>query len=289
MVEYFLKTKFGVFEKGPMFRSRAHDTLGHGIFASDGASWKSQRKLAAKYFQLDLFVQNFKDFVNQVFSAEMESLSSEFDLQDLFFKFTFDSFTKIGFGIEMHSLSASDTDIPFMSAFDRCPTGSGKRHACDVKIIREFGSEVIRQKRNTAPSQNQEFDQDENDLLSLLMKVKDETGETPTDELLVDYVLNFLIAGKHPKALKCLQKEIEAIVGGLQPTYEQIKSQMPYANAVFHETLRLYPSVPLEMKQASANDTLPDGTFVPKGCMVAWSPYAMGRTEAIWGKDAKEF
>ncbi|KAI8619737.1 hypothetical protein BC830DRAFT_1102504 [Chytriomyces sp. MP71] len=38
MVEYFLKTKFSVYDKGPVFRTRAQDTFGHGIFNIDGDS-----------------------------------------------------------------------------------------------------------------------------------------------------------------------------------------------------------------------------------------------------------
>ncbi|KAJ3058758.1 hypothetical protein HDU98_005177, partial [Podochytrium sp. JEL0797] len=325
MVEFFLRTKFHVFDKGPMFRERGQDTLGHGIFNSDGASWKSQRKLAANIFN----VKNFKDFVNDVFAAEMRTFSIvlanhaatgvEFDLQDLFFKFTFDSFTKIGFGIDMHSMTAQ-TPIPFMHAFDNAQkvvanrfitplwqtveylTGTARTHAANVKTIREFGIQVIDQKRAEDPDSS---GTEQHDLLSLLMQVPTEDGSPPSDDLLVDYVLNFLIAGrdttaqalswaffllhKNPSALTSLHSEIASVLGDATPTYEQIKNQMPYANAVFHESLRLYPSVPMEIKQANSDITLPDGTLVPKGCMVSWSPYAMGRTEAIWGPDAKEF
>jgi cytochrome P450 len=94
---------------------------------------------------------------------------------------------------------------------------------------------------------------------------------------------------RNPDSLAKLLTEIKDTLGdATSPTYDQIKS-MKYANAVFHETLRLYPSVPTEIKTANQDDTLPDGTFVPKGAVVSWSPYCMGRTTAIWGPDAKEF
>jgi cytochrome P450 len=34
--------------------------------------------------------------------------------------------------------------------------------------------------------------------------------------------------------------------------------------------------------QALADDTLPDGTFIPAGSMVAYLPHAMGRLEQNW-------
>ncbi|KAI8830266.1 cytochrome P450 [Chytriomyces cf. hyalinus JEL632] len=321
IVEYILKTKFSVFEKGSIFRTRAQDVLGHGIFNSDGDQWKSQRKLAANIFN----VKNFKDFVNEVFSSEMDVFSTVlaghaadgdvFDLQDLFFRFTFDSFTKIGFGINLGAMNAKES-IPFMSAFDAAQThvfmrmltplwelqerflGTGAAQAAHVQTIRDFGHRIINEKRNMRREQ-------ENDLLALLMRVPGDDGKEPSDDRLVDYVLNFLIAGrdttaqalswtffllhKNPTALAALESEIAAVLQGNSPSYDQIKNDMPYANAVFHEALRLYPSVPLELKQANKTETLPCGTIVPQGAAVAWSPYAMGRTSAIWGDDAKEF
>lgn len=53
--------------------------------------------------------------------------------------------------------------------------------------------------------------------------------------------------------------------------------------------LRLYPSVPLNTKYALADDIWPDGTHIRKGDSVLWSPYAQGRSEKVWGPDAREF
>lgn len=37
------------------------------------------------------------------------------------------------------------------------------------------------------------------------------------------------------------------------------------------------------------DDVFPDGTAVKKGTKVIYAIYAMGRMEAIWGKDCREF
>ncbi len=58
---------------------------------------------------------------------------------------------------------------------------------------------------------------------------------------------------------------------------------------VLNETLRLYPSVPKNMKRCLRDDVLPDGTFVPSGHSVAFFPWTMGRLTALWGADAEEF
>ena len=53
--------------------------------------------------------------------------------------------------------------------------------------------------------------------------------------------------------------------------------------------MRLHPSVPSNVKVALEDDVLPDGSPVKKGDSISWSPYAMGRSEKIWGPDAKSF
>eukprot|EP00438_Fugacium_kawagutii_P022157 Skav235755 [mRNA] locus=scaffold803:182727:196874:+ [translate_table: standard] len=110
-------------------------------------------------------------------------------------------------------------------------------------------------------------------------------------EFLADLVMNFLIAGRDTTAQAmswCLYQEVESVSGGKALTYDQL-SQLSYTDAVLREALRLHPSVPLDSKFVNESVTLPDGTFAPKGSMVVYNSYAMGRSQAIWGEDAAEF
>ncbi|KAG8170269.1 hypothetical protein KVR01_001014 [Diaporthe batatas] len=66
-------------------------------------------------------------------------------------------------------------------------------------------------------------------------------------------------------------------------------ASMPYTLAIFNESLRLYPPIPFEIKQAMSPTTLPDGTFLPAGAVVVWCPWAMNRSRLTWGEDADEF
>ncbi|KAH7020863.1 cytochrome P450 [Microdochium trichocladiopsis] len=66
-------------------------------------------------------------------------------------------------------------------------------------------------------------------------------------------------------------------------------AKVPYTMAVFYESLRLYPPVPFEIKQCTAAVTLPDGTHLPQGTVIFWSPWSMNRSRAIWGPDAETF
>lgn len=64
---------------------------------------------------------------------------------------------------------------------------------------------------------------------------------------------------------------------------------MPYTMAVFYETLRLYPPIPFEIRQADHATTLPDGTFLPKGSVLVWCTWAMNRSKMTFGEDADAF
>ena len=100
---------------------------------------------------------------------------------------------------------------------------------------------------------------------------------------------------QRPDTWKKLQKEVSALDGKL-PTYEQVKD-MKYLKSVLLETLRLYPVVPMNSREA-INDTVlprgggPDGLsplFVAKGYAVGWNLYAMHRRKDYYGEDADEF
>lgn len=71
-------------------------------------------------------------------------------------------------------------------------------------------------------------------------------------------------------------------------TYPELE-KLVYLKAALTETLRLYPSVPEDVKYVVAEDRLPDGTVVAAGSTVTYSIYSVGRMEEIWGEDCMEF
>ena len=78
-----------------------------------------------------------------------------------------------------------------------------------------------------------------------------------------------------------------------EPVYDEVKD-MVYTHASLCESMRLYPPVPLDSKEAVNDDVLPGGTvvitiFMKKGMRVTYFPYAMGRLEMLWGSDWAEF
>lgn len=94
----------------------------------------------------------------------------------------------------------------------------------------------------------------------------------------------------NPRIMKNLVKEVDIVLQGSDTyTYETIMNELPYMKAVFHETLRLYPPVPKNVKTAVEDDVLPGGVKVYKGDVIGISSYCLGRNKAVWGEDAELF
>nr|KAJ3406796.1 Protein kinase alk2 [Polyrhizophydium stewartii] len=323
-VEFILKTEFDSFVKGNLFVSRMKQILGHGIFVSDGETWRVQRKTASHIFS----TKKFREFFETVFASEMQELIARLrksadgttvvDMQDNFFRFTLDGFGQIGFGVELNTMQKDN--VPFAAAFDRAQGVMDYRFFSplwwleelivfprwlqmrrDASTIRSFAADIVRERK----AESAAVRDSRSDLLTLFMNVRDDNGVPLDDERLCDDVLNFIIAGrdttaqalswciyylnKEPRTMAKLVAEIDETLGEkLAPTYDQAKS-MKYANAVFHEALRLSPSVPKDSKVAAKDLVFPNGNVVPAGTAIAWVPYAMARNPNIWGSNAAEF
>ena len=131
-----------------------------------------------------------------------------------------------------------------------------------------------------------------------------------TDENLVDQLMTFLAAGhettassmiwaiyllsKHPEVQSCLRSEIRECLPPItgSDTDSVVSSvdidHMPYLNAVCNEVLRYFSPVPLTLRRA-ARDTEIQGQFVPKGTSIILVPWAINKSESMWGADAHVF
>ncbi|KAF9189411.1 hypothetical protein BGZ51_009644 [Haplosporangium sp. Z 767] len=325
VLEQVLKTNFWAYEKGPLVQQTLSDLLGGGIFGADGDHWKWQRKMASHIFN----VKAFRNYTSSVFVKEanivvdylgrMADEGRPVDMQNIFLLYTLDSFGQVSFGQTFGCLNKPEEEVKFAAAFDRLNTvvfnrlfegawqvrewltGVDKQVAKDKKTVNDFAMNIIRQRRVHGHNKSQK------DLLQLFMDMEDDNGQSLSDEMLKDLVLNFIIAGRdttaqalswmfylmhrsisNPEIAPTLIKEVDEVLQGGEPTYESYK-KMKYTEACFYEALRLYPSVPRNIKVCVQDDVWPDGTKVYKGEFVSWSSWTMGRSTAIWGPDAKEF
>jgi len=245
------------------------------------------------------------------------------DIQAIFFKFTLDSICDIAFGRgkEMNTL---EVDHPFGNAFDQANAICSRRFFVPswlwkVKKLLNIGEEnelrkhcsVIESFVNTIVTGRMADgaeSQQEGDLLSLFIEDNKKKNQEITPKELRDVVMNFIIAGRdttawamtatimllcqHPEVADKAYAEVQDILGSSQSDSaadHQTTKDMPFLRAVISEALRLWPSVPSDVKQCLKDDELPSGVQVPAGCFVSYPIYSLSRRKDIWGEDAAEF
>ncbi|KAJ4849418.1 hypothetical protein Tsubulata_007255 [Turnera subulata] len=341
-LEHLLKTKFANYPKGQYFRDTLRDLLGGGIFNADDETWQRQRKTASIEFHSARFRQLTTESLLELVHSrllpvleEAVKTSSSVDLQDVLLRLTFDNVCMIAFGVDPGCLSPGLPEIPFARAFEDAteaavlrfvtPTwvwkgmryldlGSERKLRRSIKEVDEFAEEVIRTRKKELAIDYENNKKERSDILTVFMKLKDESGKPFSDQFLRDICVNFILAGRdtssvalswffwlldsHPNVEEKILAEICKIVNGRQELDagtgplvfrpEEIK-KMEYLQAAISEALRLYPSVPVDHKEVVEDDVFPDGTVLKKGTKVIYAIYSMGRMDAIWGKDCREF
>ncbi|CAK7337990.1 unnamed protein product [Dovyalis caffra] len=319
-LEHLLKTKFPNYPKGQYFRDTVGDLLGGGIFNADDEKWHRQRKTASIEFHSTKFRQltteSLLELVHSRLLPVLENAvnnSTAIDIQDILLRLTFDNVCMIAFGVDPGCLRPGLPDIPFARAFEDATEATLLRFVtptCIWKAMRKCHKD--KKKELSMQSEDDSMKQ-RSDLLTVFMGSKDENGNRFSDRFLRDICVNFILAGRdtssvamswffwlldsHPTVEEKIVSEICKIIGEREDLNtkapivfrpEEIK-KMDYLQAALSEALRLYPSVPVDHKEVVEDDIFPDGTVLKKGTKVIYAIYAMGRMEAIWGSDCREF
>ncbi|XP_010247227.1 PREDICTED: cytochrome P450 94B3 [Nelumbo nucifera] len=245
------------------------------------------------------------------------------DIQDILERFAFDNVCKLAFDIDPVCLGGDGTTSgEFMQAFEEAARlsagrfmylfpflwkvkkalniGSERRLKQAISTVHDFADKII-----WSRMENRRQKQNNDDLLSRFME-----DEFNSAEFLRDIVISFILAGRdttssslawffwilssRPDIERNILDELESVRArkgkciGDTYSYDELR-EMQYLQAALSEGLRLYPPVAVDTKACREDDVLPDGSFIKKGWFITYHTYAMGRMEAIWGKDCREF
>lgn len=133
------------------------------------------------------------------------------------------------------------------------------------------------------------------DLATKIMTTPDpQTGEVFTPEEMIDQVAIFFLAGHETSAsalawslyLLALYPQVqervaaEAATLGDQPEFSAL-SRLKYTRDVFREVLRLYPPVPMMVRQNACPEVMRDRPVAP-GAQMVISPWHLHRHERLW-------
>ncbi|GJN72923.1 cytochrome P450 52A11 [Purpureocillium lilacinum] len=298
-VKAMLATQFNDFGKGKPFHEEWKEFLGDSIFTTDGSQWHNSRQLIRPQFTRDRVsdLECFESHMETLFKAmanggplngenQVVDMSQNdgrvLDISNLFYRYTLDVATDFLLGTDVKSLSTPKQE--FAEAFNEVQriqniiTRTNKLRylvpkwtyrAC-LRVINAFIHKFIERTLRMAPS---EFDKTKSDKSYTFLHELARFTRDP--KVIRDQVIAVLLAGRdttagtlswaiyelarHPEALAKLRNEILDTVGpDKPPTYEHLKN-MSYLKAVLNETLRLYPSVPFNVRLALKDTTLPRG------------------------------
>jgi cytochrome P450 len=224
-VEHILKSNFANYVKGKFIHETMEDILGDGIFNVDGEQWRKQRKLAS----LEFSTRNLKDFSSVVFREKAVKLSKilleaynteqTVEMQGLLLRSTMDSICKVAFGIEVNSLTNTNSgaEASFAKAFDAANTmlfwryfditwklkryfniWSEANMKEIIKRVDDFVYKVIQSRRREISAQNNYL---KPDILSRFIASTEKIPENDSDKYLRDIILSFMVAGRETTAI----------------------------------------------------------------------------------------
>ncbi|EAW13533.1 cytochrome P450 [Aspergillus clavatus NRRL 1] len=296
--------------------------LGKGVFTTDGQEWKHSRGLVRpnveKAHVTDLSI--LEKHIRQLL-AHIPRDGRTIDVQDYFFKLSFDNSTEFLFGESVRSFEAAENseEARFAAAFDFASGETIRRlqygpflplyfnrdftKAC--KVVHRFVDNVVAKALARRASRkagektgNYNFLDGLMDSVTEPKRLRSETlnlmqaGRDTTAGMLGHV---FYLLARRSDVWAKLEAEV-ATLEGRAPTYEDLQ-QLTYLRQVMNETLRIYPVAPINSRVAVRDTILPTGggpdhkspIFIPAGQKISFPVYVMHRRKDIYGPDANEF
>merc|ERR1711916_156920 len=228
-IRYMLSENFDNYQRGENVKYYFKDFLGEGMFVSSGSEWRNLRKAARPHFKIRNIHYNSKllnQYANKFLDLVEKHQGKYLDAQDLFSRYTLDSFGDFAFGVDIQSMKSLDT-FRFAEAFVRIQhkillrfriPGLAKFHdqvyTDDINYLNNFVYSIIKARKEEP---KEELEKRE-DLLSRFMQgAQEEEGnsdeetnsnynkqnctnnnnnENYSDDYLRDAIMNFLLAGR---------------------------------------------------------------------------------------------
>ena len=312
LVDLVLKDRPEDFPKSNRIRAGLEPLLGNSVFVTNGETWKYQRRIIDPAFEGGRLRDTFPAMVaaGQAAVARMQSLTqgstgTEVEVEEEMSHAAADVIFRTLFSIPIEHEIAARVFFEFrayqrtqpilnLAAFLPLPRWFPRLHRgrtrASAKMIRDLITRLTDARAaeiaaGTAPD----------DLATKIMTTADPvTGQRFTPAEMVDQVAIFFLAGHETSAsalgwslyLLALSPDVQERVAaevaalGAAPDFSAV-TRLRYTRDVFREALRLYPPVPMMVRQNTQSETFRDRKVKP-GAQIVLSPWHIQRHERLW-------
>lgn len=299
---YDKRTRSSAFIKG---------VTGESLLTANGAYWQTQRRLIQPAFHR----QHVAGFLGPMTEATRSMLdrwhardtaTAPLDIADEMSRLTYVIVGRTLFSTDVGPDADAINDalhVIMPHTFGRLgrvvnwpdwvPTPAHRRFRRALRTVDDTVYRIIAEHRRALAETNAA----PNDLLGLLLQVRDETtGHGLSDTQLRNESTTFLIAGhettanaltwtlhllgQHPDVARHLRAEARAVLGGRAPTLEDLP-RLALTKRVLMEAMRLYPPIWIIERRVIDNDVV-GGFRLPAGSSVVISPYSLHRHPGFW-------
>ncbi|KAE8363632.1 cytochrome P450 [Aspergillus caelatus] len=195
-------------------------------------------------------------------------------------------------------LKEAETQATLPSFISSLRFRAKKRTQLDIDRMRTVCHEIVNERRQTNLGRK-------NDLLETMLTSRDSlSGDTLSDESIINNMLTFLVAGHEttsgllsfamyyllttPDAMARATHEVDDVVGDHELTIEHL-SKLKYLNAILRETLRLMPTAPGFSVTPYKPEVIGGKYEVKPGDSLDVFLAAVHRDPAVYGSDVDEF
>ncbi len=282
--------------------------IGNNLFTSDGATWFGRRRLLGPLFQPQVIDRYREIVIRQASHGWGQVSGEEVNLSETASRIALLSAAEALFGATVHDHADRFLEVvtQLQGAVSRqilspvllplwIPTRDNRTVRSALKFFHDLMSSLIDQRRQS-PGKHA-------DLLTALLNATDaEDGKRLTDREAMDEAMTILLAGsdttaaaiswsgyllaKHREVQDELHAEVMRLTGG-GPLQPQHAGQLSMSQAVFQESMRLYPPGIAIARQATEPIEI-GGVSIPRGALVFVIVYSIHH-DARWFPDPEAF
>ena len=300
-INYILKENHRNYNKSELTTKRGAKFLGKGLLFSNGDYWLKQRRLIQPAFHRDKLKGLFNLIIKSIDVYLLEfPVGKNIDIHPLVHQLSFNILIQSLFDIkltsqmmeeirqiftELQHFLFKDVNQPLHRFFYPI-TGTETAQLKNAKRLREIFLEIISKRKEG----NKQYD----DLLDMLLNSKyEDTGETMSNEQIVDEVLILVFAG-HETTANTLSWLLYLLSTNKEATQKLTDSfhdstiheclNNEYLKATINEAMRLYPAAWMTERVAIEDDEF-EGYSFPKNTVVVPFFFGLHRDKNLWNEE----